>query len=199
MIGLVDFDDSFTFNIYSDLVEQGVKVLVIPWKEFENFQDFDGLIIGPGPGFVDEYQEFFPKVQNLVEKQIPLMGICLGHQLIWRALGCQMERLDSPLHGESLLVELDFQKKKVEFNAQFYNSWKINPPAGLSSHFQIHKNMCVSSKFQRIHTYQFHPESVGTNCRKLLFKGFLETCYNEGYEKTLSGRRNLRSQNHTIN
>lgn len=197
-LALIDFEDSFLFNIVSSLMEvTDCEVDVFHWRDSRAFIDYDGVILGPGPGHIDEYKSFYPIVENLLEIEMPLLGICLGHQLIWKLKGCRLERLTSPLHGESLELLMSLNHQMMKIKAQFYNSWYIVPTGDLKEHFQFFREMGVSACSGAIQTYQFHPESVGTNCRELIFKSFIEICYNNIYEKAFSSRRDLRQKNNS--
>lgn len=178
----IDFDDSFTYNIVQEITEIGIKVEMLNWKDFENCPDTDLLVLGPGPGHPDDYQRIFPLVEEWLQKKKMLFGICLGHQIYWRIRGEDVVRSKDPIHGQKVKLELtkDWQqwlKLPQEVWVQRYNSLTVlgqgsmrNPDLkNLISHDEI-----VITRGKGILTYQFHPESMGTNFRQAFFLPLLK-------------------------
>ena len=59
----IDFDDSFSFNVIQELTNIGLKVDVIHWSDFLSVSDHDLLVLGPGPGHPDDYQNIFEVIK----------------------------------------------------------------------------------------------------------------------------------------
>lgn len=190
MIYLCDFEDSFTYNIYSEVLELGLKIEVISYKKINRLlervlplgEKFI-LILGPGPGHPSDYHEIKEKISKLMENEnIMLFGICLGHQLICEALGLSVERALVPKHGESIELNLKEDEAKIfslpqKLSVQRYNSLavlqnieteKIITHLGLEAFF--HEKELMLLKGERFISYQFHPESVGTTYRSRFFR-----------------------------
>lgn len=185
---LIDFDDSFTLNIYCELLHHfsanQIKIIAkrnIICELNILFQRVDKIIIilGPGPGHPREYDLVLKLMPKIIKKEnIFLMGICLGHQLIWSALGAKILSSQSPAHGRVEKIILDEKwstllKGKKEISVQRYNSLAVKIAATKISK-QIHvlysnSDELMMSFSTRFISYQFHPESVGTSCPKVFF------------------------------
>jgi anthranilate/para-aminobenzoate synthase component II len=173
-IYIIDFEDSFTFNIATELYQYEKSVQVISHEEFflnKNFaplmksiKSHTAIILGPGPGSPDEYQKYFPSITEMRENpNIYLMGICLGHQIVGMMDGLSIRRSKKPLHGSQ--VKINFESDNIL--VQRYNSLAVyDSPKGLKE-IQIRQ-------WDRGISYQFHPESIGTENRHLFFKDLLD-------------------------
>jgi len=170
-VWLVDFDDSFTYNIAAEFLRQGLECQIIPWREWTLPQTRSPrlLVLGPGPGHPDDYR-IEEKIMAWWKTGIPMAGICLGHQFIARFLGLAVERSNRPAHGESFVwkVPLVWQKKfhwPKQVEVQRYNSLGVSArrlPREWSGWEEGGEWVMLSHK--RALSYQFHPESVGTSC-----------------------------------
>lgn len=129
---------------------------------------YDALCFGPGPGHVLEYskicEEFVMKASKLM---IPLIGICLGHQLLLSLLR-QGQIIQSPhkVHGQSVEVSCGGNQYLVSR----YNSWSVL--LGLEyKEFSSYDQFAELALFRdhSLLTMQFHPESVGTSCPEFFF------------------------------
>ena len=174
---LVDFDDSFTHNIVQELVVAGFKVDLIHWLDFESLPDTDLLVLGPGPGQPDDYQRIFSLIEEWLKLKKPLFGVCLGHQLYWRILGEPVYPSKEPLHGQKVKLELtpewrEWLNLPQEVWVQRYNSLSVF--AQSSTHYPHLRNFIVNDEIlitrgEKLLTYQFHPESMGTSFRQRFF------------------------------
>lgn len=173
---LIDFDDSFTFNVVQELEQAGVTTEVINWKDFESLPDHGLLVLGPGPGHPDDYQRLFPLLKEWITAKRPLLGICLGHQIFWHLQGEGVLRSKYPLHGQRQKLELTGEWREWlgisgqdEVWVQRYNSLAVMAPAGVRSpYFRnfVQNDEILITAGDNVVTYQFHPESVGTTYRK---------------------------------
>lgn len=187
-VAIIDFKDSFTFNIYSTIKELGVSAEVIDYQSLtlDCVNEFSHIILGPGPGNTKNYKDYFPMVDKLVldalSERVKLIGICLGHQLIHQSLGREVFRLKEPIHGQSIEVEFPdsgFLRDKLQNSCvrlQFYNSWAVrNTTSSLTFDLELigNSNEVIASFSENITTYQFHCESIGTSFQRELFLQFL--------------------------
>jgi anthranilate/para-aminobenzoate synthase component II len=177
----IDFEDSFTFNLIQELESIGIKSEVISWKDFENLPDEGILILGPGPGHPDDYQRIFPLVKSWLDAKRPFFGVCLGHQILWRILGEDVVRSKEPLHGQRVKLSLNqdwqnYLNLARELFVQRYNSLSVPAQAGIRnpefSNF-IQNDEILMTRGEKLLTYQFHPESVGTTFREAYFMPIL--------------------------
>lgn len=197
-IYICDFNDSFTYNIYSTLKnlnpELNIKVInqdrVLSFLQVLNQSDEKCcVVLGPGPGHPDDYAYLFGTVQRLIENpNIFLMGICLGHQLIWSCLGFHIKHCGTPVHGQTskYMISSEIQKKlglDKSIEVQRYNSLAV-----ILSHKEIEtvklndwsllldQNELILSLKDDILSYQFHPESIGTEKPGQFFEPLLKAC-----------------------
>lgn len=181
-ITVVDFDDSFTFNIVSYLEKIFTDVKLVHWEELENIKSHS-VMLGPGPGSPEDYlknRKFEANLKSLVSSDRLLGGLCLGHQLLGLMCGFKLKKLESPVHGVPLKVELPswsyFGKhSKKEVFVQRYNSLCLQEKnKSLSENVWLEKNSDNILGFYKdnILSFQFHPESVGTDHSGLFFYTF---------------------------
>lgn len=188
---LIDFEDSFTYNIASELHLVGLECEVIHWRKFcEIFESIEierqtkMIILGPGPGHPDEYQVLVPIIQKILSDQkIFLLGICLGHQLIWQAMGIKAEVSAYPVHGQAVdfrvPIWFDFFPTSLHqhlIKVQRYNSLFVpfdqTITKKISAKTVVEDGQVMASRFANCLSLQFHPESVGTSYRRFFFSGF---------------------------
>lgn len=176
----IDFDDSFTFNIVQELTELGLKVEVISWTDFQSVTDHDLLVLGPGPGHPDDYQNIFELIRDWQKTGKKTFGVCLGHQILWRLKGLEVVKSSHPLHGQKIKLNLtkDWQEwlnLPEETWVQRYNSLAVMDDSRSAGVFKLVDNgEIVMSRSPKFISYQFHPESVGTKCRESFFRPILK-------------------------
>lgn len=169
----LDFEDSFSYNVVQELTLVGLEVELLNWQRFTGFEDADLLVLGPGPGHPDDYSALYPLIQNWPSK---IFGVCLGHQMLWRMRGQIVQRSHFPLHGQKVKLELsqDWQKflnLPESIWVQRYNSLAVlgeSEMDGIINHLE--NGEIMMSRGPSFISYQFHPESVGTNCRDSFFR-----------------------------
>lgn len=172
----VDFEDSFSFNVVQELTEAGFIVDVIKWFDLTDSYNYDLLVLGPGPGHPDDYANLFPFVQRWLDSQKKILGICLGHQIIWSIKGYKIDRANHPLHGQRVQVFLtegwqNWLGLPREVWVQRYNSLAVKTEKALEEGDAILVDgELMMYRDRSVITYQFHPESVGTKCRQSFFR-----------------------------
>jgi anthranilate synthase component 2 len=179
---LVDFYDSFTYNIQHYLVNIGCKVDVIREDELDvsSVYDYDCVVLSPGPGLPSEKKNMF-SIITLCRNSLPILGICLGMQAISEVLGGVLVNQNEVMHGRK--VEVDILKKGVIFkdfpekiNVGLYHSWKVE---GLEEQFITAKSatgviMAIESSDEYLFGVQFHPESILTEHGELVLTNFIQ-------------------------
>jgi para-aminobenzoate synthetase component 2 len=170
---VVDNYDSFVFNLVQYLQQLGAEVVVKRNDEVnaESINGFDGVLLSPGPGTPEDAGACIEIVNAAIEKQKPLLGVCLGHQAIGAALGGKVTRAPELLHGKTSQVQHKnegvFKDLKSPFRATRYHSLAIETasvPAELVVTATTEEGviMGVKHKSAPIEGVQFHPESVLT-------------------------------------
>ena len=166
---IIDFEDSFTFNIASVLFPYEKKLKVINHHDFFNFKMLEyaqstlkhAVILGPGPGHPEQYLKYFEQIKKIKElSNFYVMGICLGHQILGMVDGLLVEKACEQIHGQTIFIEFDGLERAV----QRYNSLAVYENG----------NELNIRRFNRGISYQFHPESVGTDSNSLYFKELIE-------------------------
>ena len=179
---LVDFYDSFTYNIQHYLVNIGCKVDVIREDELDvsSVYDYDCVVLSPGPGLPSEKKNMF-SIITLCRNSLPILGICLGMQAISEVVGGVLVNQNEVMHGRK--VEVDILKKGVIFkdfpekiNVGLYHSWKVE---GLEEQFITAKSatgviMAIESSDEYLFGVQFHPESILTEHGELVLTNFIQ-------------------------
>jgi len=170
---VVDNYDSFVFNLVQYLQQLGAEVVVKRNDEVnaESINGFDGVLLSPGPGTPEDAGACIEIVNAAIEKQKPLLGVCLGHQAIGAALGGKVSRAPELLHGKTSQVQHNnegvFKDLKAPFTATRYHSLAIettNVPDELAVTATTEEGviMGVKHKSAPIEGVQFHPESILT-------------------------------------
>lgn len=180
---IVDFFDSFTYNIASEVFRLGLSVTVernaiAVLKKLEKIEKKKVLILGPGPGHPDDYKNLFPLIEKLFDnKYLNFLGICLGHQIIWRIKGEEVCKSIRPIHGMAVPFKIppweDYFNRPdfgLETMVQRYNSLVVKSSEKNRKNFSFSSGEVMAGKFERGLTYQFHPESIGTLNSNIFFE-----------------------------
>ena len=182
---LIDNYDSFTFNLYHYISLLGVNVDVIrndvitDKKIIKN--KYNRIVISPGPGNPNQSGNCIKIVKSLYKK-IPILGVCLGHQIIGQVFGSKIIQAKKLMHGKTSQI----QSKKIgilknlpsKFEATRYHSLIIDRKT-LSNDLLITAEtkdgviMGVQHKEYNIHGVQFHPESIKTTIGIKILKNFI--------------------------
>ena len=184
---VVDNYDSFVFNLVQYLQQLGAEVVVKRNDEVnaESINGFDGVLLSPGPGTPEDAGACIEIVNAAIEKQKPLLGVCLGHQAIGAALGGKVSRAPELFHGKTSQVQHKnegvFKDLKSPFRATRYHSLAIETPSVpeellVTATTESGVIMGVKHKSAPIEGVQFHPESVLTEGGHRLLANWLETC-----------------------
>jgi anthranilate synthase/aminodeoxychorismate synthase-like glutamine amidotransferase len=184
---LIDNYDSFTYNLYQYLCELGADVDVRRNDELtldEIAADPpDRIVISPGPGDPDDAGISVAVVRRF-GPEIPLLGVCLGHQCIGAAFGGRVVHAGELRHGKSSLVYHDGQSVLRDLPSPFeairYHSLVVDRPSlpdclHVTAQTSTGLIMGLRHESYPIHGVQFHPESIRTVVGKDLLHNFLET------------------------
>ena len=183
---LIDNYDSFTFNLYHYLSSLKVKVDVIRNDQITSNQilkkRYNKIVISPGPGNPNQSGNCLKIVKSLYKK-IPILGVCLGHQIIGQVFGSKIVQAKRLMHGKTSKIiskKLGILKNLPKsFEATRYHSLIIDKKS-LSKHLEITAEskdgliMGVQHKKYNVHGVQFHPESIKTKLGIKILKNFIK-------------------------
>lgn len=183
---VVDNYDSFVFNLVQYLAQLGADVEVKRNDEVDPAQidEYDGILISPGPGTPAQAGCCIALVQAS-DGSVPILGVCLGHQAIAEAFGATVNRAPELLHGKTSQVYHQnvgvLQGLREPFTATRYHSLAVDPstmPAALEVTGTTESGviMAVRHRTLAIEGVQFHPESVLTEGGHRLLANWLVTC-----------------------
>jgi len=182
---VIDNYDSFTYNLVHIL-----RSLDVPHEVFRNDKitaeeagRFDRILFSPGPGIPSEAGNM-PEIIDKHIGQIPMLGICLGHQAIAEQLGATLENMPKVFHGVSTPIEQKiaspiFKDVSNKFEAGRYHSWIVSKkdlPNTIAITAQDEAGDIMAFDATSLHAYgiQFHPESVMTPEGNLMIKNFIQ-------------------------
>lgn len=190
---VIDNYDSFVYNLVQYLGQLGVEAVV--WRNDDPhvtgdqlatvIDDFDGVLLSPGPGTPQRAGVTMPMVGIAAEREKPLLGVCLGHQAIGAAFGATVDRAPELLHGKtSQVIHSDagvLAGLPSPFTATRYHSLTVLPetiPDELVVTGRTDSGivMAMAHRELPIHGVQFHPESVLTQGGHRMLANWLAVC-----------------------
>jgi anthranilate synthase component II len=188
MILIIDNYDSFTYNLYQLVGEFEKDIQVyrndeITIDEIKKLQP-SRIIISPGPGNPQNERDFGVSKDTILEigKEIPVLGVCLGHQGIFTAFGGEITRTE-PVHGKQTRIIHQntgmFRGVTSPLKAARYHSLvckRDTTPQDVDILAETGEGIIMAIKHNEypIFGLQFHPESIGTHDGKTIMKNFLE-------------------------
>ena len=188
---VVDNYDSFVFNLVQYLQQLGADCTVVRNDQLTviDADNYDGVLISPGPGTPEAAGISVELVNYCAQKQIPLLGVCLGHQVIAVAYGATVSRAPELLHGKTSIVNHNNKSVLVDiptpFTATRYHSLAIEKQT-LPDEIEVTGStdsgviMAIAHKTLPICGVQFHPESVLTEHGYQMIGNWLEICGDTG-------------------
>ena len=181
---LIDNYDSFVYNLYQYLWEIGAEVDVFRNDEVpSDISGYRGIVISPGPGRPEEAGRS-PEVVERYAGKIPILGVCLGHQVIGYVFGSKVVNAKKIMHGKTSYIKHD---------GKGIFSGVPNPTLGTRYHslvldevprdFELSavsegddEIMGIRHRTMLIEGIQFHPESIMTSDGKKMLRNFLKIC-----------------------
>lgn len=168
---IIDCEDSYTLNIADYLRTCGAAVDIIPYDHIgsePNLLTYNGIVFSPGPKKPNDVPILFDLIDRY-KSQIPLLGICLGHQVIGAYFGHEIIRSQFPMHGVPVIIQkmgdMIFEGIENPFYAMRYNSLTVSQKEDSDLNIicrdPFHDIMGFRHKKFPIYSFQFHPESVG--------------------------------------
>jgi para-aminobenzoate synthetase component II len=184
---VVDNYDSFVYNLVHYLAQLGAETVVRRNDEMapDELDGFDGVLTSPGPSTPESAGISVPIVAECARRELPLLGVCLGHQAIGVAFGATVTRAPELLHGKTS----DVHHKSVgvlaglpdPFTATRYHSLAVledtlPPELEVTGRTASGVVMAMRHTTLPIEGVQFHPESVLTESGHVMLANWLATC-----------------------
>jgi anthranilate synthase component 2 len=186
MILVIDNYDSFTYNLVHYLNELGAETLVqrndaLSVAEALGMKP-QGVLLSPGPKTPDD-AGICLALLGAAPADLPIFGVCLGHQAIGQAYGGEVVRAKALMHGKTSQIHHDgkgvFAGLKNPFTATRYHSLSVEKDQ-LTADLEVTawtedgEIMGVQHRTRPVFGVQFHPESIATECGHDLLANFLE-------------------------
>ena len=187
MILLIDNYDSFVFNVeqyLKELTNEEVKTVRNDEITLEGIRELnpDRIVLSPGPKHPKDSGICLEILKNI--DNIPILGICLGHQAFGLVFGGKIERLETPLHGKTSEIMVTdknsilFKDMPEKFNVMRYHSLYVseeNLPEDLTVTAKSNDGiiMALKHRTKSIYGVQFHPESFFTEYGKNIIRNFI--------------------------
>ena len=182
---LIDNYDSFTYNLFHYICKFKKNVEVIRNDKIDGKdilkKRYNKIVISPGPGNPNQAGNCLQIVKE-VYKKIPILGVCLGHQIIGQVFGGKIISAKNLMHGKtSKIIHTKkglFNNIENNFEATRYHSLIVNRnkfPKDLMITAETKNKtiMGLMHKVYDIHGFQFHPESINTKVGMKLIKNFI--------------------------
>ena len=215
MILMIDNYDSFVFNVEQYLKEMTDDEVITVRNDAITIDDIkkmnpSKIIFSPGPKHPKDSGICLEILNNTDELgNIPILGICLGHQAIGMNFGGEIKRLENPLHGKTSEItvlsenSVLFKNLPKKFKVMRYHSLYVDDiPENLEVTAKSENGvaMAVEHKSKNIFGIQFHPESIFTEYGKNMIRNFLnieisETLQNDENSKNTNEKGNFIDMN----
>jgi anthranilate synthase/aminodeoxychorismate synthase-like glutamine amidotransferase len=188
MLLVVDNHDSFTWNLVHALARFAPDVAVVQGDEV-SLDDVlrrspRGIVLTPGPGRPEQAGVGMGLVRALTEsRSIPLLGVCLGHQIVCAALGARVVHAERLMHGRTsqlvhdgggLFVGLPASFEVARYHSLIVDAHTLPPSLIASAHTPEGELMAVRHAALPIESVQFHPESFMTEHGLTMVRRFVE-------------------------
>ncbi len=186
---VVDNYDSFVFNLVQYIGQLGGECVVrrndqVTVDELDDLA-VDGVLLSPGPGTPEHAGVSVAMVHEAVRRDLPLLGVCLGHQAIAVAYGATVDRAPELLHGKTSEVSHEgvgvLHGLPEPFTATRYHSLAVDestlpPELEVTARSERGLIMALRHRDAPAEGVQFHPESVLTQSGHLLLANFMAQC-----------------------
>ena len=183
---VLDHFDSFTFNLVQLLKSLGAHCSVLTSAEVDvprvRALHADGLLLSPGPGHPDDARRTLHLLDTL-QRNLPVLGVCLGHQALALDCGARIERASRVLHGKAVSIRHDgaglFRGLPNPLKMARYNSLSVQraslpPRLALSAWDDAEEVMGIRHRELPREGIQFHPESILSEAGDALISNWLD-------------------------
>ena len=185
MILVIDNYDSFTYNLVQYIGSMGIEIIVkrndcISIREIEELEP-DKIVISPGPGYPVNAGVSLNTIKHFYTKY-PILGVCLGHQVIAEAFKGKIIQAKELVHGKDSTIHHDgkylFKGVQNPLIAGRYHSLIVERKSlpgclEITAKTEDEQIMGIRHKDYRVEGVQFHPESILTNEGKKIIENFI--------------------------
>ncbi|HEY4095436.1 MAG TPA: chorismate-binding protein, partial [Baekduia sp.] len=182
---LIDNYDSYTYNVFHLLASvSGEEPIVVPndmvsWRALSRW-DFDAIVLSPGPGRPQRWHDFGVCSDILRSSEIPVLGVCLGHQGLGHVLNGVVGTAPMPMHGRLSRVQHDgaglFANVPQDFSVVRYHSLAVTGDLGSEGRVTAWTEdgvvMGIEHTRRPLWGVQFHPESIATEQGRAIVENF---------------------------
>ena len=182
---LIDNYDSFTFNLYHYLSSLMINVDVIRNDKITSKEiikeKYNKIVISPGPGNPNQSGNCLNIVKSL-HKKVPILGVCLGHQIIGQVFGSKIIQAKKLMHGKTskiiskkigILSNLPKTFEATRYHSLIIDKKSLNKNLEITAETEDGLIMGVRHKKYHVHGVQFHPESIKTKIGIKILKNFV--------------------------
>ena len=183
---LIDNYDSFTFNLYHYLSSLKVDVDVIRNDQITSDEilrkKYNKIVISPGPGNPNQSGNCLKIVKSLYKK-IPVLGVCLGHQIIGQVFGSKIIQARKLMHGKTskiiskkigILKNLPKNFEATRYHSLIIDKKSLSKDLVVTAETKDGLIMGIHHKKYHVHGVQFHPESIKTKIGIKILKNFIK-------------------------
>ena len=183
---LIDNYDSFTFNLYHYLSSLKVSVDVIRNDQITSNEilkkRYNKIVISPGPGNPNQSGNCLKIVRSLYKK-IPILGVCLGHQIIGQVFGSKIVQAKKIMHGKTskilskktgILKNLPKSFEATRYHSLIIDKKSLPKDLEITAESKEGLIMGIRHKKYSVHGVQFHPESIKTKLGIKILKNFIK-------------------------
>jgi anthranilate synthase component II len=179
--------DSFTYNLVhlvEKITSQKVDVYRNDQIALEDVQQYDKIILSPGPGIPSEAGLLLPLIK-MYSTSKSILGVCLGHQAIAESFGAKLENLTKVFHGVATPIQILNPQSNLlknlgnSISVGRYHSWVVNTEAFPNDELEITATddngyiMAMQHKKYDVQSVQFHPESILTPDGEKILRNWL--------------------------
>lgn len=194
MFLMIDNYDSYVYNLVSYMRELDMELQIIRhdeicWNQLENQiqrKKLKGIIFSPGPKHPKDFT-YAKIILQRFGQRIPILGVCLGHQMIADAYGAKVQKGPCPMHGKLSRIKHNhtylFQNLPDDFQVTRYHSLVVSDedfPSKLSIDARSDDGMIMAIHHNSLPVFgiQFHPEAILTEYGHDLLKNYKQICEN---------------------
>ncbi|MDR2493367.1 MAG: aminodeoxychorismate/anthranilate synthase component II [Coriobacteriales bacterium] len=189
MLVLIDNYDSFVYNLHAYFTELGAEVAVVrndavTLRTLSEMRGLEGIVISPGPKGPDDCGVCLESVRHFATR-LPVLGVCLGHQVVGRVFGARVVHGARPMHGKvceishsrlGLFDGIPSPFKVTRYHSLAVSGEQLPPELQVDAWAPDGAVMAISHRRLPVYGVQFHPEAVLTEHGHLLLANYLALC-----------------------